>query len=129
MFQRTFSIVMTPAVFLVGIASMILYAYVGVSMAATDGVWPAFFWFAFYGHIVSGLAAALIIGIPLAILAFLAACTVWLFQNRCVESLPFTVERYSWIAPEERAQQEELAQKRADELLKGTPKLPDVFSH
>ena len=111
MFSRTFSIVMTPAVFLVGIASMILYVYVGVGMAATDGAWPAFFWFAFYGHIVSGLAAALVVGIPLAILAFLAACTAWLFglgwrlQKRGVESLPFKVERKDTPLEEEGIEQ------------------------
>ena len=117
MFSRTFSIVMIPAVFLVGIASMILYAYVGVSMAATDGVWPAFFWFAFYGHIVSALAAVLVIGIPLAILAVLAACAVWLFglgwrlQKRGMESLPFRVERKVEIAgPVEGAVQQLLDQ-------------------
>ena len=99
MFSRTFSIVMTPAVFLVGIASMILYVYVGVGMAATDGALAAFFWFAFYGHIVSALAATLIVGIPLVILAVLAACVAWILalgwrlQKRGLESLPFTVRR------------------------------------
>ena len=102
---------------------MILYAYVGVSMAATDGVWPAFFWFAFYGHIVSALAAALVVGIPLAILAVLAACAVWLFglgwrlQKRGVESLPFRVERKDMTTPlteEEEGIKQMLAQARRD---------------
>ena len=99
MFSRAFNIVMTPAVVLVGIASAIIYVYFGVEMSATDGAWPAFFWFAFYGHIVSALAATLVVGIPLVILAVLAASAAWMFglgwrlQQRGVESLPFRVER------------------------------------
>jgi len=99
MFSRTFSIVMTPALALTALLAGILYFGNLVFQLVNGEVAAAVLWFLLWGHILSGIVAALVVFPVLAVLGVLAACVVWLFglgwrlQKRGVESLPFRVER------------------------------------
>ena len=113
MFQRTFSIVMTPALALATFLAGILYLGNLVFQLANGEVVAAVLWFILWGHILSGILAALIVFPVFAVLGVLAgsaACLFglgWQLQKRGVESLPFTVSR-----------------KEAEPVER-----PDVFSH
>ena len=123
MFSRTFSIVMTPALALTALLAGILYFGNLVFQLVNGEVAAAVLWFLLWGHILSGIVAALVVFPVLAVLGVLAACVVWLFglgwrlQKRGVESLPFRVERKDTTTPlteEEEGIKQMLAQARRD---------------
>jgi len=99
MFSRTFNIIMTPAVVLVGLLATGIYLYVGYSNIANGDALAAMLWLFLWGHIFSMLIGALLVLPLLAVLGVLAGSTAWLFsfalkaQRRGVDSLPFTVAR------------------------------------
>ena len=99
MFARTFSVIMTPGLFLSGSVATIIYFGNGVYQAVNGETAAAILWFLVWGHIASILAGAVIGLVSLAILAVPAACAAWLIslawrlQRRGVDSLPFTLKR------------------------------------
>ena len=90
---------MTPAAVLMGVLAGFFYLGNTVYQYANGEYWAALFWFFVWGHILSMLAAAVIVLPILAILGALAASAASLvalafrMQRRGLENLPFTVRR------------------------------------
>jgi len=99
MFRRTFSVIMTPAMVLMGLVAPSIYLYVGIKEAMDGSATAAIFWFLLWGHIISAIISAIIVLPVLAILAVLAGAATSLItlafrmQKRGLDSLPFRVSR------------------------------------
>ena len=98
LFWTTVGIVMIPGSILVTIASFALWIGIGVDSLLDGDTVGGLFWLFVWGHILSGIAASVIIGIPFFLLGCLAGITMcsiaaaFNLQMKALRSFPFKIQ-------------------------------------
>ncbi len=99
LFWITVGIVMLPASILVAVATLGLWIGIGVVWLLDGDTVAGLFWLFVWGHILSAIAASIVIGIPFFLLGCLAGITmrgvavVFNLQMKALRSFPLKIQR------------------------------------
>ncbi len=99
LFWTTVGIVMLPASILVGLATLALWIGLSAVWLLGGDTVAGLFWLLVWGHILSAIAASIVIGIPFFLLGCLAGITmrgvaaVFNLQMKALHSFPLKIQR------------------------------------
>lgn len=98
LFWTTVAIVMLPASILIAVATLALWIGISVAWLLDGDTVAGLFWLLVWGHVLSGIAASIVIGIPFFLLGCLAGMTmrilaiVFNLQIKALHSFPFKIQ-------------------------------------
>ena len=98
LFWTTVGIVMLPASILIAIATVTLWIGISVVWLLDGDTVAGLFWLFVWGHVLSGIAASVVIGVPFFLLGCLAGVTmrgvaiVFNLQMKALRSFPLRIQ-------------------------------------